>query len=98
MEMTKIKDHFIWSILLHLGYRMWGDDDSLKTMPDSLAFDYDVWKEATERMAEIGMNMVVVDVGTALAHGAVDARNHARQLADAAHLTHLLQLRNRKEG
>ena len=63
MEMTKIKDHFIWSILLHLGYRMWGDDDSLKTMPDSLAFDYDVWKEATERMAEIGMNMVVVDVG-----------------------------------
>ena len=59
----KSEERFIWSILLHLGYRMWGDDNSLKPMRDNLAFDYDVWKEAAERMAEIGMNMVVVDVG-----------------------------------
>ena len=56
-------DKFVWSILLHLGMRMWGDDDSLKPLPDSVAIDYDVWKEATERMAEIGMNMAIVDVG-----------------------------------
>lgn len=61
--MKKNEEKFIWSILLHLGYRMWGDDNSLKPMPDTLAFDYDVWKEATERMAEIGMNLAVVDVG-----------------------------------
>ena len=59
----KSEDKFIWSLLLHLGYRMWGDDNSLKPMPDTLAFDYDVWKAATERMAEIGMNMAIVDVG-----------------------------------
>ena len=56
-------EKFIWSILLHFGFRMWGDDNSLKPMPDTLAFDYDLWKEATERMAEVGMNMVVIDLG-----------------------------------
>ena len=61
--MKKNEEKFIWSILLHLGYRMWGDDNSLKPMPDTLAFDYDLWKEATARMAEVGMNMAVVDVG-----------------------------------
>ena len=50
----KNDEKFIWSMLLHLGHRMWGDDDSLKPMPDTLAFDYDVWKEATERMARRG--------------------------------------------
>lgn len=60
----KDETKFIWSMLLHLGFRMWGDDNSLKPMaPDRLIFDYDTWKIATERMAEIGMNMVVVDVG-----------------------------------
>ena len=60
----KNDEKFIWSILLHLGYRMWGDNNSLKPMvPDRLIFDYDTWKVATERMAEIGMNMAIVDVG-----------------------------------
>lgn len=40
--MKKNEEKFIWSILLHLGYRMWGDDNSLKPMPDTLAFDYDI--------------------------------------------------------
>ena len=59
----KTEEKFIWAIQFHLGFRMWGDDDSFKALPDSLAFDYDMWREATERMAEIGMNMVLIDVG-----------------------------------
>ena len=33
---------------------------------DRLRFDYGVWKRVTERMAELGMNFVMVDVGEGL--------------------------------
>jgi len=57
----------IWANLLHLSYNMWGDRDSgrshhLVAQPH-LRFDEKLWNDLLHRMADAGMNMVVVDVG-----------------------------------
>jgi len=69
----------IWGALLHFGYNMWSDipvERPDKKVPSyaknfpfaarEMRFDYGLWKEATEKMAAGGMNMVVVDVGEGL--------------------------------
>ena len=65
----------IWAALLHFGMNMWCDQPvkeykdftpyelSLISVADHLRFDEDVWRKVTDRMADVGMNMVVIDVG-----------------------------------
>ncbi|HAH86254.1 MAG: Tat pathway signal protein [Armatimonadota bacterium] len=62
----------IWANLLHLGYNMWSDRPVLEgekgyvehigAMP-YLRFDTRLWDELIHKMAEIGMNMLVIDLG-----------------------------------
>ena len=65
----------IWAALLHFGMNMWCDqpvkaykdytqeDLDLIAVADHLRFDETVWRKVTDRMAKVGMNMVVIDVG-----------------------------------
>jgi hypothetical protein len=68
----------IWAILLHLSFDMWADRkvdkwdnfkrrhlDYLSAAPH-LRFDQRLWDDVTERMAGVGMNMVVIDLGDAV--------------------------------
>jgi len=69
------KNEFIWANLLHLGVNMWYDRDSgvaawarrkgenyLQAKP-YLRFDISLWNDIIRRMADAGMNMVVIDLG-----------------------------------
>lgn len=57
----------IWGVLLHLGHNMWGDCPSAYTPPvDRLTCDEALWDELTEKSAELGLNMIVVDLGEAI--------------------------------
>ena len=72
------KDGFIWSALLHMGTNMWcdqvpdrwgpykGEDLKLVCEADHLRFDENVWRSVTGRMADVGMNMVIIDLGEAI--------------------------------
>jgi len=72
------KDDFIWAMLLHMGTNMWcdrvpekwgplkGEDLNIICKADHLRFDEAVWRRITGRMAEVGMNMVVIDLGEAI--------------------------------
>ena len=65
----------IWANLLHLSYNMWPDrrpdswghytPDQLHyvQVSDTLRFDDSLWRDITDKMAKVGMNMVVIDVG-----------------------------------
>ena len=67
----------IWGALLHLGTNMWWDEPQDHENPidrnwtscalDYLDFDEKLWREVTAKMAESGMNMLVIDIGDALA-------------------------------
>ena len=69
---------FIWACLLHMGTNMWSDQpvDSwdpykgkqldLVCAADHVRFDEKVWRTLTGRMVEVGMNMVVIDLGEAI--------------------------------
>lgn len=68
----------IWANLLHLSFDMWADRkvDSWGSMDKrhlkylaaspELRFDQSLWNDVTQRMAEVGMNMVVIDLGDAV--------------------------------
>ena len=74
------KDPFIWAALLHMGTNMWCDHlvtrrdwgmfkgEQVKQLcaADHVRFDEAVWRTLTGRMAEVGMNMVVIDLGEAI--------------------------------
>jgi len=73
--MQQGKNEFIWANLLHLGYNMWHDRDAatakwaiqkgenyLQAKP-YLRFDISLWNDLIRRMADAGMNMVVIDLG-----------------------------------
>ena len=72
--MVKQDKDIIWAVL-HFGLNMWNDQPlreyknftpyelSLESVADHLRFDEAVWWRVTGRMAEAGMNMVVIDVG-----------------------------------
>ena len=74
------KDDFIWAMLLHMGTNMWcdqvpdrwgpfkGEDLNIICKADHLRFDEAVWRRITRRMAEIGMNMVIIDLGEAICY------------------------------
>jgi len=69
---------FIWGNLLHLSFDMWSDrplthwDKLPKRQVQNLCarpylrFDESLWHDVTARMAEVGMNMVVIDLGDAV--------------------------------
>ena len=75
---SRKRDDFIWSALLHMGTNMWSDQpvtawgpfkgEQLKLVcqADHLRFDEQVWRTLTGRMAQVGMNMVIIDLGEAL--------------------------------
>ena len=57
---------FIWSALIHVGTRMWSDRP--ENLHCDLQFDEGVYHAITERMREIGMNMVILDIGESLVY------------------------------
>ena len=72
------QNDFIWAALLHMGTNMWLDNVPKECPPfkgeqlklvcamDYVRFDEKVWHVLTDRMAEVGMNMVVIDLGEAI--------------------------------
>ena len=57
----------IWGILLHLGHNMWGDAPTAYTPPvDHFTCDEELWVELTQKVAESGLNLIVVDIGEAI--------------------------------
>ena len=65
----------IRALLLHLGHNMWGEwmpQSVWHAIPKHLRPDLtlrmrdDLWRRATDRMAERGLNMIVVDIGEGL--------------------------------
>ncbi|WP_152362326.1 Tat pathway signal protein [Microlunatus speluncae] len=55
----------IWANLLHLSYNMWLDtpgESPISYSPD-LRCDDDLWAELTQRMADVGFTMIVIDLG-----------------------------------
>lgn len=63
--MSDKKDgEFIWAALLHLGMNMWHDQKApLKPVRDWLWFEEPVWRDVTQAMHDVGMNMIVIDLG-----------------------------------
>ena len=63
----------IWANLLHLSFNMWEDRDepsligleygTARWYRPFLTFDEELWKRLVHRMSEVGMNMVVIDLG-----------------------------------
>lgn len=59
----------IWANLLHVSYNMWSDRPDPQTptaYSDSLQCDDGLWAELTQRMADSGFTMVVLDLGDAV--------------------------------
>jgi len=64
----------IWANLIHLSYNMWIDRDApelegygaIITARPNLRFDKSLWDDLVPKMAEDGVNMVVIDVGDAV--------------------------------
>ena len=53
---------FMWAYFGQFGHAMWRRRD------DSLAFDFSLWKEMTEKMAAGRLNVLVIDLGEALVY------------------------------
>ena len=64
--MKEKKDDFIWALFMQLGQRMWGDERKGGALPDRLFCDDATWRAIIDRMAEVKMNMVLVDIGEGL--------------------------------
>ena len=72
------QEDFIWAALLHMGTNMWLDNVPKECPPfkgeqlklvcamDHVRFDERVWRVLTDHMVEVGMNMVVIDLGEAI--------------------------------
>ena len=68
MSDKKENDEFIWAALLHLGMNMWHDQKApLKPVRDHLWFEEPVWRDVTQAMHDVGMNMIVIDLGEGMA-------------------------------
>ena len=75
--MKKAKD-MSWGALLHFGSNMWGDNplppggrhDTVKKSyrADRMLLNEGVWNESVDRMADAGMNMIVMDLGEAVVY------------------------------
>ncbi len=68
-------EEMIWATLLHLGTNMWRDENapkdplehpakgSMTYYADHLEFDLDVFHRLTEKLPELGLNTVLIDLG-----------------------------------
>jgi hypothetical protein len=62
------RDDMIWAYLVHLSYNMWSDrdvpewDQYLGAKP-YLRFDDSLWNDILLKMVDVGINMVVIDLG-----------------------------------
>lgn len=80
--MSRSPQPLILGNLLHLGFNMWEDADApmdlwRKASP-ALRFDEPLWREVTQRMADKGLNMVVLDLGEGVryqSHPEIAAQN-----------------------
>ena len=64
MEKRKGNEPFAWGVLLHLGMNMWDDQKApRRPIRDFLQCEDQVWQEVTQAMHDVGMNMVVIDLG-----------------------------------
>jgi hypothetical protein len=59
----------IWGYLIHLSYNMWADrdvpelkDEYVSAKP-YLRFDIGLWNDLLKKMVDVGINMVVIDLG-----------------------------------
>ncbi len=62
----------IWACLLHISMNMWKEKSPV------LPFDDSVWNDILEKMVDVGMNMVVMDLGDAIvykSHPEIAVRN-----------------------
>ena len=79
--LTDNKQSFIWAGLFHMGTNMWNDAIPEKGWEpyvgeyrhflgaaDHVRFDEKVWRSLTAHMVEVGMNMVVIDLGEAVSY------------------------------
>ena len=71
---AEAKRKYIWANLLQLGCNLWNDHETDPSKPydntaaDFLRFDEKVWKDLTEHMHDIGMNMLVIDLAEGLVY------------------------------
>ncbi len=62
----------IWACLVHLSYNMWAEEDGLEphdghfNAKPYLRFDTRLWRRLAGKMVEVGVNMVVIDLGDAV--------------------------------
>ena len=59
-----MNDDLIYGLLVHLGRNMWNDAEAA----DHLRCDMKVWNDITEHLAECQGNVLVIDIGEALAY------------------------------
>ncbi len=71
--MSTSQSHLVqpfWAILLHLSYNMWADREVSSTYDSSakpyLRFEESLWNDLVERLAGVGANMVVLNLGDAV--------------------------------
>jgi len=71
-ETVMAKSELIWANLIHISANMWADRevpewgrDYVSAKP-YLRFDTDLWRDLVRRMADSGINMVVLDLGDAV--------------------------------
>ena len=71
MEENKSTDsnEMIWAYLAHLSYNMWADRDTPEwglehvSAEPNLRFDASLWDDLLVKMVDVGVNMVVLDLG-----------------------------------
>lgn len=50
-----------WGVLLHLSHNMWGD--TAPQYDEKLTCDDDLWEQLTQRMADNGLDLLMIDLG-----------------------------------
>jgi hypothetical protein len=64
---SQSSNSMIWGNLLHLSFNMWEDriapEKEMRGYRPFLRFDEKLWNELLNKMADVGMNMVVIDLG-----------------------------------
>ena len=64
------KNEKIWACLLHLSFNMWESYISphrpFRGYRPDLELSESLWNDALRKMAEVGMNMVLIDLGDAI--------------------------------
>jgi len=66
-KIVQTMNQMIWANLLHLSFNMWEDriepNNDYRGYRTYLQFDENLWNDILHKMADVGMNMVVIDLG-----------------------------------